>query len=130
MVVWKGSLRRQHQQVAQNASHFPPLSRINPTECQWVSHRPRVLLLLLQARYLDLQHGTMRETSVLATVRRPGGALGERPRNAAVANQMHRVATGMLLDQSRIMADGGNIDGCDPAHLHSLRTGDFVHVWA
>ena len=97
--------------MAQDASHLPPLSRINSTECQWFSFFPHTLLLLLQARYLDLQHGTMRETSVLATVHRPGEAVGEQPRNAAVADQMHRVATGMLLDQSRIMADGGNIAG-------------------
>ena len=109
--MWKGSLGRQHLQVAQDASHFPPLSRSNPTECQWVSCCPHALPFLLQARYLDLQHGTMRETSVLATVHRPGEVVGEQPRNAAVADQMHRVATGMLLDQSRIMADGGNIDG-------------------
>ncbi len=116
-VMWNGmvarncNLGRQHQQVAQDASHVPPLSHINPTECQCVSRCPHALLLLLQARYLDLQHGAMRETSMLATVRRPGEAVGEQPRNAAVADQMHRVATGMLLDQARIMADGGNIDG-------------------
>ena len=48
---------------------------------------------------------------MLATVHRPGEAVGEQPRNVAVADQMHRVATGMLLDQSRVMADSGNIDG-------------------
>ena len=95
----------------QDASQFWALSRIDLTESQCVSHCSHALLLPLQARYLDLQHGAMREISVLATVRRPGDAVGEQPRNVAVADQMHRVATGMLLDKSRIMADGGNIDG-------------------